>query len=54
MSSSSACPQQVPTGQVPGPWPQWALLLFLLQFVSSFQKTELEASCVGCTVLGYR
>ncbi|XP_073743417.1 transmembrane protease serine 9 isoform X3 [Callorhinus ursinus] len=23
-------------------------------FVSSFQKTELEASCVGCTVLGYR
>ncbi|XP_077716731.1 transmembrane protease serine 9 isoform X4 [Canis aureus] len=24
------------------------------QFVSSFQETELEASCVGCTVLGYR
>uniref|UniRef100_A0A8C9HXQ3 Transmembrane protease serine 9 n=1 Tax=Piliocolobus tephrosceles TaxID=591936 RepID=A0A8C9HXQ3_9PRIM len=23
-------------------------------FVSSFQKTELEASCVGCTVLNYR
>nr|XP_055199176.1 transmembrane protease serine 9 [Nyctereutes procyonoides]XP_055199177.1 transmembrane protease serine 9 [Nyctereutes procyonoides] len=23
-------------------------------FVSSFQETELEASCVGCTVLGYR
>ncbi|KAM4889346.1 transmembrane protease serine 9 [Thomomys bottae] len=23
-------------------------------FVSSFRKTELEASCVGCTVLGYR
>ncbi|XP_053436893.1 transmembrane protease serine 9 [Nycticebus coucang] len=23
-------------------------------FVSSFQKTELESSCVGCTVLGYR
>uniref|UniRef100_A0A8C0WBL5 Transmembrane protease serine 9 n=1 Tax=Castor canadensis TaxID=51338 RepID=A0A8C0WBL5_CASCN len=23
-------------------------------FVSSFQKTELEASCVGCTVLSYR
>uniref|UniRef100_A0A8C5LB88 Transmembrane protease, serine 9 n=1 Tax=Jaculus jaculus TaxID=51337 RepID=A0A8C5LB88_JACJA len=23
-------------------------------FVSSFWKTELEASCVGCTILGYR
>ncbi|XP_045058486.2 transmembrane protease serine 9 isoform X1 [Desmodus rotundus] len=23
-------------------------------FVSSFRKTELEASCTGCTVLGYR
>ncbi|KAF5915691.1 hypothetical protein HPG69_005626 [Diceros bicornis minor] len=28
--------------------------VFPLQFVSSFQKTELEASCVGCTVLSYR
>ena len=30
------------------------LVLSMLQFVSSFQETELEASCVGCTVLGYR
>ncbi|XP_032991127.1 transmembrane protease serine 9 isoform X1 [Rhinolophus ferrumequinum] len=28
--------------------------VFPLQFVSSFRKTELEASCVGCTVLSYR
>lgn len=30
------------------------LLLFPLQFVSSFEETELEASCLGCTVLSYQ
>lgn len=28
--------------------------VFPLQFVSSFRNTELEASCMGCTVLSYR
>ena len=47
------------TGQATSGTGAWAvvsagLLLFPLQFVSSFRKTELEASSTGCTVLGYR
>lgn len=39
--------------QPASPWGSRLWLLFLLQFVSSFQETELESSCVGCTVLSY-
>lgn len=44
--------RQVPWG-ASAPWPQRVPLPFLSQFTSSFQDTELEAGCVGCTVLGY-
>lgn len=46
-----------PWGGARGPWSAWGPQHVPCgspsQFVSSFRKTELEESCVGCTVLGY-